>query len=188
MADFDIQVTYTLKWGGSIWLADIKKSAKLAVKEAITIYFWEIHRTLNAHWGSIQVFRNLRKVVARSNPGSPPFVQTQNLGNSLNVAYGARAARINGGANIFPGLVSEQEVGCVYTDVPYAQEVEYGGIAGPYNAHDLKYTSWRLINPIRHSMYIAARPAWRPAYEKSVSRMINAIVSRMRSVMKRSYV
>lgn len=188
----DIYVTHEIKWGGSVWLADIKKAATLGVKEAVTIYFWEIHRMLNLHWGSEQYRGNARKTIEHSPPGSPPFIQTQNLANSLNVAYGARAARVNGGAIIAETgpitSLQDQIVGCVYTDVPYAKELEYGGLAGPYKASQLKYTSWILINPIRHMMYIAARPAWRPAYQLSVSRMINAITYRMRTMMKRSYI
>lgn len=183
--DLDIHVTYTLKWGGSIWLSDLRKSAKLAVMKAITIYYWELYHTLNAHWGSVSIFRNLRKTIAHSSAGSPPFVQTQNLGNSLNVISGARAITLNQGTI---QLSNEIQVASVYSDVPYAKDLEFGGMAAPYDARKLKYTDWRLINPIRHSMYIAPRPAWRPSFDKSVSRMIGMITVTMQSVMKRTYI
>lgn len=190
--DFDIKLSYTLNWGGSVWLVDIRKAAKEGVCQALSIYWKEIVRTLSEHWGSIQYRGNARKTVAHSAPGQPPFQQTGNLANSVMIARGAKAAKLNGGAIIVEGGPTDensgQEFGCVYTDVPYAKELEYGGIAGPYKASNLKHTSWILINPIRHMMYIAARPAWRPAYDLTVSQMIQVITKTMRNVMKRSYI
>lgn len=191
----DFRVSHTIKWGGAVWYSDIKKAAKIGVKEAISIYFWTLRGILSRGWGSIQYRGNARKTIKHSQPGEPPLIQTENLVNSLNVLTGNRAARMyftnvwdnkSGSSAMF--MNEEQHVACVYTDVPYAKELEYGGLAGPYKAHLLKYTYWRLINPIRHTINIAPRPAWRPAYSLSVSRMISVIRVRMSTMTKRTYI
>lgn len=95
-------------------------------------------------WIQVSNYR-LRKIHSRV--GESPRKQTGNLRESIQVYVNKSILKA-----------------AIFTDVPYAQQLEYGGKSEPFDQDAAKkYTNIRLINPIKKVLFIAARPAWRSA-------------------------
>lgn len=158
---YDIKID--LIWNGAKGSSLLRSAIIFGVKRATKIYYNAIKSVLGRTWGSISIGGNRRLRLWHSKPGMPPHKQTENLVNSVNHNF-----NISGkGWNL-------KAVGEIYTNVPYAQTLEYGGVSARLARK--VYTQWRLVNPINKIIRIAPRPAWRPTFRRVVSRMFRAII------------
>ena len=155
-------ITINLQWNGSTVHSNMRTVLITGIKQAVTIYKTDLIRTLSRKWGSIPLGGTKRLRLWHSKPGQPPFIQTKNLVNSIKTAIYQKG---NGW--------DMKLVGEIFTLVPYAQTLEYGGISA--RLAKKVYTHLRLINPINKLIRIAARPAWRPTFRRNVIRMFIAL-------------
>jgi len=156
----DVSAKFKLDWNGPEVMQRLHAHLKQATRLATYDYYITLKKLLD-RWGSVQElvagFGTRRRVV-HSKSGEPPRRQTGNLYESIRWKVSGPTGRIEG---------------VIFTDVPYAPEIEYGGIARNYGQISKKYTKERLINPLPRGAYnIAPRPAWRIAFHKSAFRML----------------
>lgn len=104
---------------------------------------------------------NFRRAEKYSSPGDMPYRQTKNLANSI------RQRMIKSSDTIEYAVGSEAE---------YALTVEMGG-SFQVDESDRKNTSWRLINPPKKPLNIAARPMWKPVFDRNKDQMIQIMAS-----------
>lgn len=153
-----IRVHGTLQWNGGTVGATFHQVIRKNMFEAAIYYRVKVWQALSK-WGSVSVGGIWRFRIHHSKPGEAPRQQTGNLANSV------QSNRVS--------LSAGRYVISIGTQVPYAHTLEYGGIAA--ELRDKKYTTNRLINPIKKPMIIAPRPVWRPVFYQSLSRMIDLI-------------
>lgn len=171
-----IKVVGTLNnWRGDIILKNIKKHGGKGVMKAARHLENAIINEYTKNLGSVAVGGlggNLRKRVIHSSPGEAPYVQTSNLSKSTKTSYN------------FKGLARSFLVkGRVSTDVKYARTLERGG---SYNLPQRykKYTSIRLINPLKRAPVIAPRPVWIPMFMKHRVSMLVEIRDELKKAMR----
>lgn len=143
----------------------LEQQVEKAVKWGTSYYYKELRKALVKTQGSTPISGNLRLRTSHSSPGQIPFVQTFNLANSIRQSY------LGMGAQVY---------GQVYTDVPYAETLEHGGYLN-MNQNFKKYTSWRLVNPLKTNKAIAPRPFFTPVWNKNVE----FIYYRMQGILNR---
>lgn len=130
--------------------AKLRSAINGAIAKSIN-YWYVILRQKLSKWGSIPFYSNLRQRIVHSRTGEPPRRQTGNLYESIQTE-----------------LDPETLSGRVFTDVPYAPMLELGGFSFSFPQFLKKYTRIRLVNPIRHSLVIGPRPAWRQTFDESM--------------------
>lgn len=177
----DGTVNIKVIWNGPKVMQQLHNHLKQATFLATREYYVTLKRLLDK-WGSARenlhnlvpvrrkgrtialrktrrIIGNMRRRLVHSRPGEPPRRQTGNLYESIQWQVGGRIGRLEG---------------IIYTDVPYAPEMEYGGFSRYYPQAHKKYTKERLVNPLPKMGYmIAPRPAWRIAFHKAYDAMIS---------------
>lgn len=160
--DFEIKVK--VKWNGDKILSHLDSLANQAIEELGQILKREVRRELTKTWGSEAVggMSNRRVRQRHSPPGSPPFMQTRNLANSVRLTKTTRSVPIG----LFTARVS--------TRVKYAGGLERGGPQISLSPNAKIFTKNRLLNPLRIKgvLIIAPRPAWMPAFLNKKPEMV----------------
>lgn len=156
-----LQITQQFIWNARV-INNIENQLKIGVKKAAFIYFSALIKELSKHWGSISYGGIYRFRKTSSYPGQAPFMQTQNLLNSIKLDFQFSKDKF------------EAEIS---TDVPYAATLEFGGSSPTLSAASKPYTQYILINPLssKQAPDIEPRPAWMPVFIKKLVQMINAI-------------
>ena len=177
-------VTIAVRWHGPSAMRALHNHLKIATILATKDYYVTLKRLLDK-WGSVREFvhnvvpikrsgrtialrrtrkilGNMRRRLVHSSGGTPPRRQTGNLYESIRWNVD------------FKGPTLGNFEGTIWTDVPYAPELEYGGTSQNYLQVNKKYTRERLINPIpKWAYYIAPRPAWSIAFFKAYNQMLS---------------
>ena len=163
-----VRITQRVWWGGDAWFNnDLMPALRRATMEASTMYAVEVRKRYSLQTGSVpSKIPGMKIRVKHSRPGQPPFIQTGNL--SLSVRQSA-----NFGKTVLKSRIS--------TDVPYATTLEFGGSLS-VSADRKKYTSVRILNPLKITPFIAPRPVWRPVWNDMNRKMLDHIVSTARAI------
>lgn len=135
-----IETRVTLKWNGQQVEQQLKNRININLDKALTLFYNKLRELINK-WGSFG-----GKRVVHSQPGEPPRRQTANLYNSIKKEVISTVDGVEG---------------AVFTDVPYAPTLEYGG---ELQVTDRPHASVELSNPFINAITIAPRPAWGPAF------------------------
>lgn len=186
------ETTIELVWYGDSFMYQLELYGIRHAQRAINIYYKALVKQLKSQpWGSIVGRRKYRRasgynlrwendilmsrtprreVVANtankrtairfSPDGQPPYKQTGNLANGVVKEIVKRES-------------DGQVTGSVFTTVPYAKEVEFGGTKQVDQSVKI-HTRWRLTNPFLRAVRIAARPVWGPVFDQVRSEMIRA--------------
>lgn len=127
----------------------------------------QIYNLYNTRWGSLPTKFGplIRRARWFSAPGAAPYMQTQNLRNSVN--SDKRAIE----AEMAPDF-SKYHLR-LFTDVEYAHSVERGGPSRTNVTR--RYTVIRLINRKWKRKMIAARPVWIKAWMGYVNHVVRMI-------------
>ena len=176
----DARIDIKVQWHGPKVMQQLHNHLKQALFLATQEYYVTLKRLLDK-WGSVRefvhntvpvtrrgrtiafrrtkkIFGNMRRRLVHSRGGEPPRRQTGNLYESINWKVGGKIGKLEG---------------IIWTDVPYAPELEYGGFSRNYLQANKKYTGERLINPLpKWGYFITARPAWRIAFHKAFNAMM----------------
>lgn len=149
----NVHVSMKLDWHGNTFRAQLINEIHRAIFKACHHFRVQLQSAIGL-WGSRG---GNPRVWAKSSPvGRPPYRQTGNLFNSIKVSIQSD-----------PGL--NEYKGFVYTDVPYAPDLEFGGLSATYPQSAKKYTHVRLIKSpfkVGQLYYIRRRPAWLPVFAK----------------------
>lgn len=157
------KVETKLTWNGPALRSQILARLYPRLIAAITLYREELKHSLEI-WGSYAIGGGLARVFKYSAPGTPPFRQTENLYNSIQV----HTIEFN---------ADEQMIGECSTDVPYAPTLELGGTLQVDQDTDKPHKTASLINPIPvdRAVTILPRPTWVPTFQRLVRNMLDIL-------------
>lgn len=192
---FGSTLTAKVRWFGDQRLAELQQRAGRGVVKATEIYAKALQAILKKNVGSkpfsgfgntfvssriagrgknVINAGNLRVRMKHSPPGSVPFAQTFNLANSIRTSYNfKRRVAFTSKSRTFK-IRSR-----ISSDVPYSKTLERGGTLSIPQSRK-KYTSIRLINPLKGGVTITPRPAWLPLFERLHPKMVGVIAKELR--------
>lgn len=153
----NVRTRVKMTWHGNTFRARLINEIHMALIKALNHY-------RNALKSQIGLWGSMGGVWVKSSPpGKPPYRQTGNLYNSIEIALDTQPH-------------NNEYKGGVYTDVPYAPDLEYGGLSATIDQNLKKYTAIRLtgvpFKPGRLYM-IRRRPAWLPVFKKEWRTMLS---------------
>lgn len=152
-------VQIKLEWYGNQRRDEIRAKFNNGMIKATKFLYREVKKKINV-WGSEFITSIKRKRVRHSAAGEPPLKQTGNLEKSIDYKF------VWGEDGFINGVV--------FSDAPYAETLERGGILQvPQEAK--KHTRVRLVNPLKRVVSIAARPFMQPALRENTEKLINII-------------
>lgn len=157
-----VRFKVTSKFIGAEIIQKLRVASKPSIQAALNHLQRRIQRKLSAVKGSVSTDK-IDFVFAKesSSPGSPPYLQTGNLHNSVRTTLEVQKTQVKGR---------------VSSPVHYAKTLENGGFTRWSGQQHLRFTDKKLINPIRKSgIPIAPRPVWRPTFEEENARMLEII-------------
>tara|TARA_R100000306_G_C4347637_1_gene128416 strand:+ start:138 stop:671 length:534 start_codon:yes stop_codon:yes gene_type:complete len=155
-------------WHGENFEKDLKPKLEKGLTDAANVYAKAIRKKLLKTSGAIAWTGGTKLRIKHSKAGQIPFFQTGNLALSVRTSFNFGKTR---------GRLTKMKAR-ISTDVPYAPTLEFGG-ALSIDPNKKKYTRIRLINPLKSTPYIAARPVWRPTFFEQKDQMLFALTSRI---------
>lgn len=156
-------VSVELRYAEGLVEAIIAAAGK-GVSQAAKYYRREVEKEFkSAPWGSIKQ-GTFAKTVKHSPSGTTPYKQTGNLSRSVKIKY-------------FPG--KDENEGIVYSDAPYALELEQGGTLNTYT--EKPYATRNLINPkpLNLKLQSGPRPTFQKVWQREESNIFKIIRSRV---------
>ena len=152
-------VEIRLEWYGNQRKEEIRAKFNNGMIKATKFLWRQVKNRINT-WGSEFITSLKRKRVQHSAPGDPPFKQTGNLEKSIDYKF------VWGQDGFINGLV--------FSDAPYAETLERGGIL-QVPQEEKKHTRVRLVNPLKRAVSIAARPFMQPTLRENTEKLIGMI-------------
>lgn len=163
-----ISIRANFTWRGDNFLNGLMPALAQGVEEAANIYRKELVSRYSENVGSVSVGSLQRLRIRHSSPGQAPFAQTFNL--ALSPRISTNFSSVRGRTHMLKARIS--------TDVPYSHTLEFGG-ALSVDPKTKKWSRIRLVNPLRSTPHISARPVWRPAFLLRREDMLQAITRRV---------
>ena len=165
-------VKVEVRWNEGL-VEGILRATKAGAKNATKFIHKEIVKEFaSAPWGSElggrykkkDVPPGMAKTVRHSPPGMTPYKQTGNLAHSIKIDF---------------STLKEDAEGRVYSDAPYAAELEAGGTLNTYS--EKPHAVRNIVNPKPQSLKLQsrARPTFKKVFKRNEQKIFDILRSRI---------